>query len=147
MITRFYDCTTTAYEYEYMYQVRAVETLARMLCTSKGFCLVVSVICYCLLCAPVSSSYRYVAYHTQTDFQAPTALLAMQPAAAAAGAAAAVYINILRSRPPGRTCSAYRPTSQPFSARNCRLENLLLGKRTFSKLFCFLCFLMAFLFV
>ena len=26
-------------------------------------------------------------------------------------------INILRSRPPRRTCSAYRPTSQPFSAQ------------------------------
>ena len=33
------------------------------------------------------------------------------------------HINILRSRPPRRTCSAYRPTSQPFSARNCRREN------------------------
>ena len=32
-------------------------------------------------------------------------------------------INMLRSRPPRRTCSAYRPSSQPFSARNCRREN------------------------
>ena len=48
-----------------------------------------------------------------------------------------IYINILRSRPPRRTCSAYRPTSQPFSARNCRRENWLLGKRTFPKFFAF----------
>ena len=32
-------------------------------------------------------------------------------------------INILRSRPPRRICSAYRPTSRPFSGRKCRREN------------------------
>ena len=38
-----------------------------------------------------------------------------------------IHINIRRSRPPRRTRSAYRPTSQPFSACNCRRENYLLG--------------------
>ena len=49
-------------------------------------------------------------------------------------------INLLRSRPLRRTCSAYRPTSQPFSARHCRRENQLLGKRTFPKFFAFFAF-------
>ena len=52
------------------------------------------------------------------------------------------YINLLRCRPLRRTCSAYRSTSQPFSARNCRRENSLLGKRTFPKFFAFFAFVL-----
>ena len=43
-------------------------------------------------------------------------------------------------RPLRTTCLAYRPTSQPFSARNCRREHYLLGKRTFPKFFVFFVF-------
>ena len=52
-----------------------------------------------------------------------------------------IHINLLtmlRSRPLRRTCSAYRPTSQPFSARNCRGENYLLGNPP--KVLCFYLF-------
>ena len=46
-------------------------------------------------------------------------------------------INLLRSRPLRRTCSAYRLISQPFSARNCPRENYVLMKRTLPKFFAF----------
>ena len=65
-----------------------------------------------------------------------------------------LHVNILRSRPLRRTCSAYRPTSQPFSARNCWRGNYLLGTRTFPKWFAsllfvtfFFCFFPRFFFV
>ena len=45
----------------------------------------------------------------------------------------------VRSRPLGRTCSAYPPTIRPFSARNCRRGNYLSGNPP--KVICFLCFL------
>ena len=42
--------------------------------------------------------------------------------------------------PTSEDMPAYRPTSRPFSARNCRREKQLLGKRTFRKFFAFFAF-------
>ena len=49
--------------------------------------------------------------------------------------------------PTSETCSAYPSTFQPFSARNYRRENLLLGKRTFPKFFAFFAFFVTFFFL
>ena len=48
-----------------------------------------------------------------------------------------LQIYLLRSHPLRRTCSAYSPTRQPFSAHNYRRESNLLGKRTFPMFFFF----------
>ena len=53
--------------------------------------------------------------------------------------------NWLGSSPLRRTSSAYPSTFQPFSARNCRRGNYLLGKPP--EVLCFLCFLWRYFFL
>ena len=93
---------------------------------------------FCIVC----SMYEYVVVEYLQQYRehstAQHSAISLHKAANQVRADQSTYTYLLRSHPLQRTCSAYLPNSQPFSARNCWRGNYLLGNPP--KVLCFLWF-------